>query len=199
VDADLVATLKLLTDADRLRLLGRIAAAPATPRELAEALDLPLAAVVRQAGLLRRAGLVRAAGDADSRLELAIDRLQQIGRALDDLERRSPAPTYAVGPDGQALPPEDAKVLRSYLDAGRLTTIPASQRKRMVILRWLRDEVFTEGRDYPEKEVNQRIALVHPDVASLRRYMVDAGLVTREAGIYRRSPASADTDDSAPP
>jgi len=33
------------------------------------------------------------------------------------------------------------------------------------------------------------LALVHPDVATIRRGMVDAGLVTREAGEYRRGPA----------
>ena len=31
-----------------------------------------------------------------------------------------------------------------------------------------------------------RLALFHPDVATIRRGMVDAGLVTREAGEYRR-------------
>jgi hypothetical protein len=57
----------------------------------------------------------------------------------------------------------------------------------MAVLRWLRDRVFTEDRGYPEREVNAAIALVHEDVASLRRYLVDTGLVTREAGIYRRA------------
>jgi hypothetical protein len=79
-------------------------------------------------------------------------------------------------------------VLRAYLEDGRLSTIPASTGKRLVILRWLRDQVFTEEREYPEKEVNQRLALFHPDVASLRRYMVDEGLVDRERGQYRRRP-----------
>jgi hypothetical protein len=32
-----------------------------------------------------------------------------------------------------------------------------------------------------------RLALLHPDVAALRRYLVDAGLMTRDAGIYRRA------------
>jgi hypothetical protein len=49
------------------------------------------------------------------------------------------------------------------------------------------DRDLVEGREYPENEVNQALALFHPDVASLRRYMVDAGLVTREAGRYRRA------------
>jgi hypothetical protein len=55
------------------------------------------------------------------------------------------------------------------------------------VLGWLRDQVFTEDRGYEEKEVNQRLALFHPDVAALRRYMVDEGMVTRENRIYRRA------------
>ena len=49
------------------------------------------------------------------------------------------------------------------------------------------DRCFPEDRDYEEKEVNMRLALLHPDVAALRRYLVDAGLMTRAAGIYRRA------------
>ena len=54
------------------------------------------------------------------------------------------------------------------------------------MVRYLFDRVFTEDRPYPEKEVNQRLAVFHPDVAALRRYLVDDGLVTREAGLYWR-------------
>ena len=61
------------------------------------------------------------------------------------------------------------------------------ERKRLVVLRYLRDRVFTEDRAYPEAEVNQRLALFNRDVAALRRAMVDAGLVTRSAGEYRRT------------
>jgi len=39
---------------------------------------------------------------------------------------------------------------------------------------------------YAEKQVNECLALYHVDVASLRRYMVDAGLMTRQGGKYRR-------------
>ncbi len=31
------------------------------------------------------------------------------------------------------------------------------------------------------------LAVWHPDVAALRRYLVDEGLLTREAGVYWRS------------
>jgi hypothetical protein len=79
-----------------------------------------------------------------------------------------------------------AKTIRSFIRDGRLTTIPAREKRRLIVYRYLRDEVFTEDRDYPEAEVNQRLALFHRDVATIRRGMVDAGLVTREAGMYRR-------------
>ncbi len=55
------------------------------------------------------------------------------------------------------------------------------------MLRYLLDRCFAEDRAYPEKEVNQQLALFHPDVASLRRHLVDHGLVSREAGVYRRA------------
>jgi len=84
------------------------------------------------------------------------------------------------------LPPEVEQVLRGFLKDGRLVTIPAKQVKRLVVLRYLRDQVFTEDRPYPEAEVNQRLALFNRDVAALRRYMVDARLVTRSNGEYRR-------------
>ena len=79
-----------------------------------------------------------------------------------------------------------AKTIRSFIRDGRLSSIPAKEKRRLVIYRYLRDVVFTEDRAYPEAEVNQRLALFHPDVATIRRGMVDAGLVTREAGDYRR-------------
>ena len=64
------------------------------------------------------------------------------------------------------------------------------------MLRFLLERVFTEDRDYPEKEVNQRLALFHPDVAALRRYLYDERYVDREAGLYRadRGPSSRRPD-----
>ena len=102
-----------------------------------------------------------------------------------DRPSRSPPPPI-TGPAGEPLPPDVERVLRGFFKDGRLTTIPAKERKRLVVLRYLRDQVFTEDRTYQEAEVNQRLALFHRDVAALRRSMVDAGLVTRSAGEYRR-------------
>ena len=76
---------------------------------------------------------------------------------------------------------------RSSATAGSSPSRPARSGAG-VIYRYLRDQVFTEDRLYPEKEVNQRLALFHPDVATIRRGMVDAGLVTRDGrGVPPRS------------
>lgn len=80
-----------------------------------------------------------------------------------------------------------AQTIRAFIRDGRLASIPAREKRRLVVYRYLRDAVFTEDRDYPEAEVNQRLALFHPDVATIRRGMVDAGLVRRAGGIYRRA------------
>ena len=45
---------------------------------------------------------------------------------------------------------------------------------------------FDESRDYEEREVNELLAGFHYDTASLRRYLVDEGMLEREAGVYRR-------------
>ncbi len=78
-------------------------------------------------------------------------------------------------------------MLRAFFPDDRLVIIPARAGKRAIVLRYLVERCFVEDRPYPEKEVNQRLAVFHPDVAALRRYLVDEGLVTREAGLYRRA------------
>lgn len=93
------------------------------------------------------------------------------------------------------------KVVRAFMRDGRLVSIPAKPRKRELLLPVILDQCFPEDRDYEEKEVNMRLALLYPDVAALRRYLVDGGLMTREAGIYRRAEpmtsASAKGDHAA--
>jgi hypothetical protein len=80
----------------------------------------------------------------------------------------------------------EARVLRAFLRDGRLVSIPARDRKRRVVLRHVVDVVFPDHQPVDERDVNMRLALWHPDVAALRRYLVDAGLVDRRGMTYRR-------------
>jgi hypothetical protein len=103
---------------------------------------------------------------------------------------------------GQRRLTEREKVVRAFIRDDRLVSIPAKPKKRELLLQVILDRCFPEDRGYEEKEVNVLLALLHPDVAALRRHLVDARFMTREAGIYRRAKpiALADTaeTDGAP-
>jgi hypothetical protein len=86
------------------------------------------------------------------------------------------------------------KVVRAFMREGRLVSIPAKPSKRDVLLPVILDRCFPEDRPYDENEVNLRLAVLHPDVAALRRYLVDGGLMTRRAGVYRRTRAIASVE-----
>ncbi len=179
MDPELLTTLKALSDASRLRIVGLLAGRPYAVEELADDLALAPGTVVHHLKRLRGAGLVEARPRRPYvEYSLRRDRLNAVGRMLHAMETAT---------EDQALPAFEAKVLRAFMADGRLVSIPAQEKKRLVVLAYLRDRAFTEDRPYPEKEVNQRLALFNPDVAALRRYMVDAHLMSREAGLYRRA------------
>jgi DNA-binding transcriptional ArsR family regulator len=200
MERDLLTALKALVDADRMRLLGRLADRPQTLDELASALRLPKAALTRHLDLLESAGLIARPDDAVATgYVIRKERFVELGRALAALDADTVTRPLPGDPRLDGLTPADAQVVRGYLVGDRLVAIPSSAGKLLPVLRWLRDRVFVEDRAYPEKEVNQRLALYHEDVASLRRYMVDAGLVSREGGLYRRVNGPPDVRPSRSP
>ncbi|MDO5065509.1 MAG: DUF2087 domain-containing protein [Actinomyces bowdenii] len=76
------------------------------------------------------------------------------------------------------------RTLRSFMREGRLVSIPAKRRARVVILLELLSR-FETGRDYTEAEVGDILRPVHDDVAYLRRELVDYGFMTRSSSVYR--------------
>jgi hypothetical protein len=83
-------------------------------------------------------------------------------------------------------------VLRSFVRDGRLLSMPASQGKRMVVLDHIAQS-FEPGLHYTEKQVNAILVSWYEDTATVRRYLVDAGYLSREAGEYWRSGGSVST------
>lgn len=93
--------------------------------------------------------------------------------------------------EGAALAPDDPTfelaVLRAFIRGGRLVSIPARERKKRVVYRYLLDRVLPDPEEVvTERELNMRLALWHPDVATIRRAFVDSGLARRDAMAYRR-------------
>ncbi|HWQ58029.1 MAG TPA: DUF2087 domain-containing protein [Clostridia bacterium] len=79
------------------------------------------------------------------------------------------------------------KVLRSFVKDGRITSMPVKASKRRVILEYVAGNYFEKDRVYAEREVNTVLAGIFEDYCTLRRELVDAGLMTRSAGEYRRA------------
>jgi hypothetical protein len=164
----------LLADPVRLKVVAALALGAGSIEEVAAAADLPLKDVALAARRLARAGLVRRDGPT---LTLRVECFQTAARA---------AAEAAPPPEPLSEDPAEDAVLSAFVRDGRLVTIPAQQSKRRVVLEHL-VRVFEPGVRYPERQVNTLLAVWHPDVAALRRYLVDEGLLTREAGLYWRS------------
>jgi hypothetical protein len=67
-----------------------------------------------------------------------------------------------------------------------LLSIPTQHAKRLVILDYIARS-FEPGVRYPEPEVNAVLGAMHDDYAALRRYLVDAGFLARDPGVYWRT------------
>ncbi|HTS15638.1 MAG TPA: metalloregulator ArsR/SmtB family transcription factor, partial [Candidatus Sulfotelmatobacter sp.] len=181
MDPELLTTLKALADGSRLRLIGLLASRRMAVEELAQATGLSSPTIAHHLQRLREAGLVTSRPRHPYvEYELRLDALHDIGRRLDAASRPGATePLEAAGPDGKPRPAFDAKVLAAFMVEGRLTAIPAQEKKRLVVLRYLAETAFEPGVAYPEKEVNQRLGVLHPDTASLRRYLVDLHFMAR--------------------
>ena len=59
-------------------------------------------------------------------------------------------------------------------------------RRRLAVLSYIAER-FSPEREYMEDEVNRMLQAVHADHATLRRYLVDAGLLARARNSYRRA------------
>lgn len=83
-------------------------------------------------------------------------------------------------------------MLRTFLaEDGSLAQIPTKHSKRLVVLDHLAQS-FEPGQRYEEAEVNMMLRRFHPDCAALRRYLVENGFLTRDAGVYWRSGGTVD-------
>ena len=164
----------LLAEPTRLKVVAALALGAGTIEEVADATGLSLKDVALAARRLARAGLVHRDGHG---LALLPERFGEAARS---------AAAQAPPPERLSEDPAEDTVLRTFLREGRLVSIPAQHTKRRVVLEHL-VHVFEPGVRYPEREVNALLAAWHPDVAALRRYLVDEALLTREAGLYWRS------------
>jgi len=77
------------------------------------------------------------------------------------------------------------KVLESFFRHGRLEKLPAQHKKRLIVLEQFAVE-FEPGRRYGELEVNGLIKPFFDDYCTVRRLLVDEGMIRRDGATYWR-------------
>ena len=171
--------LRVFADPKKVKLLGQLCDEP-----------LPLHTLARAAGLseTETTGLVQSLQAAELLDQTFAEdgfRWQYKPKAVFEALRETKA---AMGPTDlpQGASALDAKVLSDFFVNGRLKIIPVQRKKREVVLRYLAEK-FAPDRTYTEQEVSFLLLNYHEDYASLRREMVDTGLMERANGIYRRT------------
>ncbi len=147
---------------------------------------------LRMMSALVLTGEAEAAGLDREATARALDRLERGGLAVrdDDGSWRARPERFRELLHASAPPPEPVspheRVIRTFLVDGRLRAIPSRRGKRLEVLDYI-VRVFEPGVRYTEKEVNVALRAFHDDYATLRRYLIDEDLLTRENGVYWRS------------
>ncbi|AFY50026.1 hypothetical protein Nos7524_4267 [Nostoc sp. PCC 7524] len=179
---------KALADESRLKILGILANQECSVEELAALMQLKEPTVSHHLAKLKELNLVTMRPEGNSRIyQLDSEVLQSISKEILSPEKIA---SLIEDVDTEAW---ESKVLNNYLEPDtstqegvkRLKEIPASRKKRLVILKWLVSK-FDLGVQYPEHEVNEILKRYHPDCATLRRELISYQLMARENGVYWR-------------
>lgn len=177
----LAAFFRALSDVSRLKIAGLLAESPLTVEQLAAMLELRPSTISHHLGRLAKAGLVSARADGYySVYSFEASALEAMARRLLAPET---LPAAAAMADRSGY---DRKILGDFFyPNGRLRSIPAQRKKLVVVLHHLVASFEPEKR-YWGREVNEILGRFHADTATLRRELVGAGLMAREAGQYWR-------------
>jgi hypothetical protein len=183
--ATLLAFFKVMANESRLRIVGLLAERERSVQELAELLELKEPTVSHHLAALKALGLVSARPEGVTHWHaLKLETLTALNRGLLDQAGAVSVSREVREHHGGW----EAKVLATFLDGeGKLTAIPASRRKRQIVLKWLAEQ-FDVQRRYREAEVNELIQRRHWDCATLRRELIGYGMMAREGGVYWRCP-----------
>lgn len=108
-----------------------------------------------------------------------------VGRATPQADQTVPVHSRATMVDDryQVTRGEEQAMLKAAFDSFsplRLRAFPRKEKKKIVVLRRIAQE-FALGEAYTEKQVSALLREVYPDFATLRRYLIEYGFMTRSA------------------
>ncbi|MBN2472301.1 MAG: DUF2087 domain-containing protein [Anaerolineae bacterium] len=185
------ALFKALGHPVRLLLMSLIQLQPRHGEELAAILHLDPATISHHIAKLTEVGL----------LEPSKDQYYQVysltGKLLDlTIGQMAMLPQPDLVPNVE-LDAYRKKVLRAFYKQGRLLDFPSQVKKQRIVLEKIVEE-FEVGHDYSERDVNQVLLDFHDDVATLRRGLIEHGLMVRVHGVYHRMADEDQSHDASP-
>jgi hypothetical protein len=172
----------LMAEESRRRVMAALILGADEPADIVRTTGLDEREVAGALDRLVRAGLVESL--PDNRFHLLEGAFKMAARSEADPNPPSSFPNH---------PPEHQRILDQAFDGDRLIHLPAKRSRRLVVLDHLAQR-FEPGRKYSEREVNAILTKADSDTATLRRYLVDAGMLDRADGRYWRSGGSVDVD-----
>jgi hypothetical protein len=185
-----IAIMKALADPSRLAIINSLLERTQYVEEIARRHGLAPSTVSFHLKKLEQAGLV------SSRKE----QYYVIVQANEAIFATTLREIVAAPPSGKELQDERIaeyrrKVLESFFRNGRLEKLPAQHKKRLIVLERFVDR-FEPQQRYSEQEVTGLIMPLFDDYCTIRRLLVDEGLIRREGCTYWRD-KSADAGSPA--
>jgi hypothetical protein len=166
---------KALSNTERLRVAGAIAAGPRTVGDIAAALALPYRSTRGHLEALVDAGFATVDGQgADARYAWNEKRVRALAKAHLD----SPRVREMAGARD-----ERSRVLAAFIRDGRLIGWPAGEARKQILLEHIADR-FESGRVYSEREVNAILKPLADDYTTIRRALVDRAFLNRQDNVY---------------
>ena len=180
---------KALADPTRIKMLILLAEGELNGQVLAEKIGVTPATITHHAAKLREASLIKERRDKNT-IYFSLNHyfIKNSATATENLIYQR------VRPDGvpERLEEEDqrtrdAVVNNFFTSDGKLKSIPAQLKKKLIVLRHMVSRL-EKGRKYTEKEINEFIQGYHEDFATLRREFIMHHFMFRDNGVYELNP-----------
>ena len=176
----LLSFFKALGNESRLKILGLLANQERSVGELAALLDLREPTVSHHLATMKKLGLINVRAEGNNRIYwLKVKFLENMSK---DILSQAQLADLVPNDSTQAW---EQKILSNFVADGRLTQIPSRYKKQFVVMKWVANHFDFDVR-YPEAELNETLKQLHPDFASLRRFLIDHKLMARENNVYWR-------------
>ncbi|MFA7418130.1 MAG: metalloregulator ArsR/SmtB family transcription factor [Melioribacteraceae bacterium] len=170
--------MKSLADTSRLQVLNAVLQKPQYVEELAHRINLAVSTVSFHLKKLEKAGLVFKKKDQyyivyqvnDEIFNLTLRELT----SFDNIEKFV---------QDERVEKYRQKVLKTFMKNKRLTKLPVQRKKKLIIL----DEFikkFNTNKKYTENEVDSLINETYDDHCTIRRLLIEEGMMQRENQIY---------------